>query len=279
VRLVDIGLSLPPASVRVLERADVAGLIPVPGPRSDKYTRGVVGVAAGSSSYPGAGVLCTGSAVRSGAGMVRYAGTAAEHVRSRWPEAIVTDGGPSSAGRVQAWVVGPGIGTDSAAGSLLREILATDVPVLVDADGLTLVAREPSLVRDRSAPTVLTPHDREFERIFGPVGDDRIGAARRAAADLGAIVLLKGNATVVASAAGTVHVNPTGTTWLATAGSGDVLSGLGGSLLAGGLDPALAAAAAAYLHGLAGRIAAAGAPTSAAAVLEALPAAFRTVLT
>lgn len=278
VRVVDIGLALPAPAVRVLDRADVAAAIPVPGDRSDKYTRGVAGVAAGSAAYPGAGVLCTGSAVRGGAGMVRYAGSAADHVRSRWPEAVVTDGGPGSAGRVQAWVVGPGIGTDDDAAALLREVLATDVPVLVDADGLTLVAKRPELVRDRAAPTVLTPHDREFERIAGPVGADRIGAARRAAADLGATVLLKGNATVVAAPTGEVYVNPTGTTWLATAGSGDVLSGLGGALLAGAVEPTLAAACAAYLHGLAGRLAAAGAPTTAAGVLDALPAAFRAVL-
>ena len=127
----------------------------------------MVGVAAGSSTYPGAGVLSTGSAVRGGAGMVRYAGGAAEHVRARWPEAVVTEGKPSEAGRVQAWVVGPGIGTDDAAAGLLRDVLGQDVPVLVDADGLTLLAREPELVRSRTAPTVLTPHDREFERVPG----------------------------------------------------------------------------------------------------------------
>ena len=279
VRLVDIGLGphLPPPEVRVLDRADVAGLLPRPGPWDDKYTRGVAGVAAGSATYPGAGVLCTGAAVRGGAGMVRYAGTAAEHVRSRWPEAVVTEGRPSEAGRVQAWVVGPGIGTDDAAAELLRDVLGTDVPVLVDADGLTLVARRPELVRDRTAATVLTPHDREFERIAGPVGDDRVGAARRAAADLGAVVLLKGNATVVVGPDGPAYVNTTGTPWLATAGSGDVLSGLGGALLAGGLPPVLAAAAAAHLHGLAGRLAADGVTTTAAGVLDALPAALRAV--
>jgi ADP-dependent NAD(P)H-hydrate dehydratase / NAD(P)H-hydrate epimerase len=275
VRLVDIGLGpyLPPAAVRVLDDADAALLLPRPGPRDDKYTRGVTGVAAGSATYAGAGVLCTGAAVRGGAGMVRYAGTAAEHVRARWPEAVVTEGRPSEAGRVQAWVVGPGIGTDDAAAELLRDVLGTDVPVLVDADGLTLVAREPDLVRGRSAATVLTPHDREFERIAGPVGADRIGAARRAAADLGATVLLKGNATVVAGPDGAAYVNSTGTPWLATAGSGDVLSGLGGALLAGGLPPPLAAAVAAHLHGLAGRLAAGGVTTTAAGVLDALPAA------
>jgi ADP-dependent NAD(P)H-hydrate dehydratase / NAD(P)H-hydrate epimerase len=275
VRLIDIGLHLPAPDLCVLEPADVARLVPVPGPADDKYTRGVVGVAAGSSTYPGAGVLCTGSAVRGGSGMVRYAGSAAEHIRSRWPEAIVTEGKPSEAGRVQAWVVGPGIGTDDAAADLLRDVLAQDVPVLVDADGLTLLATEKVLVRRRTAPTVLTPHDREFERIAGPVGADRVGAARRAAADLGVTMLLKGNATVVAEPTGRAYVNTTGTPWLATAGSGDVLSGLGGALLAGGLEPGLAAAVAAYLHGLAGSIAAGGASTTASGILDAVPAALR----
>lgn len=277
VRLVDLGLDLPEPDLRVLEPADVAALLPVPGPRDDKYTRGVVGVAAGSSVYPGAGVLCTGSAVRGGAGMVRYAGTAAEQVRARWPEVVVTDGRPGEAGRVQAWVVGPGIGTDGAAAGLLRDVLAQDVPVLVDADGLTLLAEDPGLVAGRTAPTVLTPHDREFERVAGPVGDDRVGATRRAAAELGVTLLLKGNATVVAGPDGRAYVNPTGTPWLATAGSGDVLSGLGGALLAGGLDPVLAAALAAYLHGRAGAIAAEGTSTTAGGVLAALPAVFREV--
>jgi len=277
VRLIEIGLDLPDPDVRVLEWGDVRGLVPVPGPEDDKYTRGVVGVAAGSSTYPGAGVLCTGSAVRGGAGMVRYAGAAADQVRDRWPEVVVTEGKPGEAGRVQAWVVGPGIGTDDAAADLLRDVLAQDVPVLVDADGLTLVAKDKDLLRRRTAPTVLTPHDREFERIAGPVGADRVGAARRAAADLGVTMLLKGNATVVADPGGAVWVNPTGTPWLATAGSGDVLSGLGGALLAGGLEPGAAAAVAAYLHGLAGAIAAAGATMTAAGVLDALPEAFRSL--
>jgi hydroxyethylthiazole kinase-like uncharacterized protein yjeF len=281
LRLVDIGLApyLPPASVRVLERADVAALLPAPGSASDKYTRGVVGVVAGSALYSGAAVLATGGAARGGAGMVRYAGTAPDAVRARWPEVVVAPPPPSRAGRVQAWVAGPGIGTDEAAGALLADVLASDVPVLVDADGITLLAADPAALRRRPAPTVLTPHDREFERLAGPVGPDRIGAARRAAADLGAVVLLKGNRTVVAAPDGTAYVNPTGTPWLATAGSGDVLSGLGGALLAGGVEPALAAAGAAYLHGLAGRRAAAGVPTTASAVLDALPDALRAVLT
>ncbi len=284
VRLVDIGLGphLPEARVRVLDPADVADLVPMPDARDDKYTRGVVGVVAGSAHFSGAAVLSAGAAVRGGAGMVRYAGSAAPYVRARWPEAIVSEGRPSEAGRVQCWVAGPGISSGDDGAALLREVLGTDVPVLVDATGLALLAdalaADPDLLRRRAAPTVLTPHDREFAKLAGEVGADRIGAARRAAAQLGAVLLLKGNATVVASPDGAVYVNPTGTAWLATAGTGDVLSGLGGALLGGGLEPAAAAAAAAYLHGLAGRLAADGAPTSAAAVLEAVPAALRTVL-
>ncbi len=281
VRLVDIGLRpfLPAPRLHVLDPADVAELVPRPGPRDDKYTRGVVGVVAGSAQYPGAGVLCTGAAVRGPAGMVRYVGSAADPVQLRWPEAVVSAGRPAEAGRVQAWVVGPGIGTGEASAALLREVLASDVPVLVDADGLTLLAADPDLVRRRQHPTVLTPHDREFARIAGEVGPDRVGAARRAAADLGAVVLLKGNATIVADPDGTAYANPTGTPWLATAGSGDVLSGLGGALLAAGLRPSSAAAAAAYLHGIAGRLAADAGPTSAGGVLDALPAALRGVRT
>jgi NAD(P)H-hydrate repair Nnr-like enzyme with NAD(P)H-hydrate dehydratase domain len=123
----------------------------------------------------------------------------------------------------------------------------------------------------------LTPHDREFARLFGDVGDNRLGAVRRAAASIGATVLLKGNATVVAAPDGVAYTNPTGTPWLGTAGSGDVLSGLIGSLLASGLPAPLAAASAAFVHGVAGQRAAADGPPSALDVLDSLRAALRTV--
>ncbi len=279
VVLVDIGLAphLPAPGTRVLGAADVRQLLPVPGPGDDKYTRGVAGVVAGSPTYGGAAVMCVGAALHTGAGMVRYAGRAADAVRARWPEAVVSDGRPGQAGRVQAWVVGPGLGVDEEGAGLLREVLATDVPVLVDADGITLLAAEPDLVRRRSAPTVLTPHDREFARVAGEVGGDRIGAAKRAAAELGATVLLKGNATVVAAPDGPAYVNRTGTPWLASAGTGDVLSGCIGALLAAGLPAPEAAACGAYLHGDAGRLAADGAPTTAVGVLTALAAARRSL--
>ena len=205
VRLVDIGLldELPPVDVHVLERADVAAVLPTPGALDDKYTRGVVGVVAGSAKYGGAGVLATGSALAGGAGMVRYAGGAPEQIRARYPEVVVHEAPPGEL-RVQSWVVGPGMGTDDAAHRLVAEVLGSDVLVIADADAITVLSEDPALLRDRSAVTVLTPHDREFERIAGPVGSDRIGAARRAAADLGAVVLLKGNTTVVAAPDGAV---------------------------------------------------------------------------
>jgi len=192
-------------------------------------------------------------------------------VRAAWPEAIVTDGRPADAGRVQAWVVGPGMGTDDDARSVLAEVLATDLPVLVDADGLTMLADDPAAVRDRTAPTLLTPHDREFARFGSDVGADRVGAARELAARLGCAVLLKGEATVVADSDGTAFVNSTGTPWLATAGTGDVLSGIAGALLAAGLPAAEAGAVAAHLHGRAGRLAAARGPLLAGDLVRRLP--------
>ena len=198
---------------------------------------------AGSSTYPGAAVLCTGAAVAATSGMVRYSGSAHGEVLSHWPE-VVASPTPAAAGRVQAWVVGPGLGTDESGAAALWFALDTDLPVLIDADGLTILAAHPDLLASRRAPTVLTPHAGEFARLAGaPPGDDRIGATRKLADALGATVLLKGNVTVVADPGGSVYLNPAGQSWAATAGSGDVLSGIIGALLAAGLPPAEAAAA------------------------------------
>jgi ADP-dependent NAD(P)H-hydrate dehydratase / NAD(P)H-hydrate epimerase len=272
IRLVDIGLGpwLPEARIHVLEGDDVALALSEPGPTDDKYTRGVVGVVAGSPQYPGAGVLATGAARYGGAGMVRYLGHAQDAVRARYPEIVAHPDTKPSDVQVQSWVVGPGIGTDDDALALLADVLSTDLPVVLDADAITLMSRDPDLVRGRGAPTVLTPHDREFARFAGEPGPDRIASACRAAADFGATVLLKGNATIVADPDGRAYVNPTGTPWLATAGSGDVLSGLIGSLLATGQSALLAAAVGAYLHGVAGQLAAASGPPTAADVLRAV---------
>jgi hydroxyethylthiazole kinase-like uncharacterized protein yjeF len=281
LRFVDIGLAahLPDPSTFVLEAVDVAELLPVPGAADDKYTRGVVGVVAGSAAYPGAGVLTTGAAIHGGAGFVRYAGSAADAIRARYPEVVVHEGATPSELRVQAWALGPGIGTDDAARALLTDVLSTDVPVIVDADGISVLASDVEPLRARTAPTVLTPHDREFARIADGPSADRLASARAAAAALGATVLLKGNATVVAAPDGRAWVNRTGTPWLGTAGSGDVLSGLIGALLASGVEAPLAAAAGAFVHGVAGQVAAADGPPSSADVLGALRRALHLVET
>lgn len=279
VRLVDIGLELPvEPELEALQHEDVARLLPVPGAESDKYRRGVVGIAAGSARYPGAAVLAVSGALRGGAGAVRYVGPAGDAVIARFPETLVSDQGPKHAGRVQAWVVGPGAGDDAAT---VAEVLAADVPVLIDADGLRLADAE--VVRGRRAPTLMTPHAGEAAALLGvergEVEGGRLTAVRELARRYGATVLLKGSTTLVAdSGGGAVRVNPTGTGWLATAGSGDVLSGLGGSLLAAGLSAVDAGSAGAYLHGLAGRLAADGAPVGAHDVADAVPGAWRNVL-
>lgn len=280
LRVVDIGLdaTLPDAEVQVLEAADVAALLPTPGPADDKYTRGVTGLVAGSAAYPGAGVLATGAAADGGAGMVRYAGSAPDAIRARYPEVVVHAEAPPSELRVQAWVIGPGVGTDDSARAVLADVLSTDVPVIVDADAITLLGQSPELLAGRSAPTVLTPHDREFARIADGPSADRIGSARAAARELGATVLLKGDSTVVAAPDGRAWVNRTGTPWLGTAGSGDVLSGLIGSLLASGLEPPLAAAVGAYVHGVAGQLAATAGPPTSADVLHSLRAALHHIV-
>jgi len=290
VQLVDIGLAaagvLPAASVEALQSADVGRLIPGPDARSDKYSRGVVGVVAGSDRYSGAAVLAVGGALRGGIGMVRAVTehAVAEVIRRTWPEAVVTEldpggGDPREAGRVQAWVIGPGGGTDAVARTRLEAVLDTDLPVLVDADGLTVLTGLGGLSSGARSNTLLTPHAGELARLLDMEREDveaaRLDTVRRAADTLGATVLLKGSTTLVAAPGDetAVRVNATGTPWLAAAGTGDVLAGLAGALLAGGLSPLHAGSAAAYLHGLAARIAADAGPPTASDVLAALPAA------
>ncbi|MFI2370623.1 NAD(P)H-hydrate dehydratase [Streptomyces sp. NPDC018833] len=283
VRLVGIGIEehLPSVpDLEALQHADVARMLPLPAAESDKYRRGVVGIVAGSARYPGAAVLAVAGALRGGAGAARYVGPAADAVIARFPETLVHAGPPGRAGRVQAWVVGPGIGED---GDAVREVLASDVPVLVDADGLRLL--DAAAVRDRAAPTLMTPHAGEAAALLGVAREEvesaRLASVRELAVRFGATVLLKGSTTLVADADGRrspVRVNPMGTPWLATAGSGDVLSGLAGSLLAAGLDARDAGSAAAYLHGLAARLRVArGVPITASEVAATLPDAWRDV--
>jgi len=274
VELVDIGLGATlhaTAAVRVPDAADVASWWPRPHAASDKYSRGVVGVATGSATYPGAAVLSVTGALAGPTGMVRYAGTADREVLRQHPSVVAVKR-VADAGRVQAWVCGSGLGTGDDARTELRSVLATSVPVLLDADALTLlVDGQHATGLRRDAPLVITPHDREFARLAGEdPGADRAGSALRLAAWINAVVLLKGDRTIVATPGGEVWANPTGSADLATAGSGDVLAGLLGSLLAAGVPAEKAAVAAAYAHGLAGRRAGRGGPATSADVAAAL---------
>jgi hydroxyethylthiazole kinase-like uncharacterized protein yjeF len=281
IELVPIGLRPPEPCLAALEPAAIGADWPVPGPYDDKYTQGVTGICAGSAAYPGAAVLCTGAAVAATSGMVRYAGTGAAQVLAHFPEVVAAET-VSLTGRVQAWVCGPGGGTDDAARERLSEILASDVPVVVDADALTVLSADPAPIIGRTAPTVLTPHAGEFARLTGAdPGPDRVAAVRDLAEKWRVTVLLKGRATLVAAPGRPVLVNEAGGSWAATAGAGDVLSGIIGALLAAGRDPSWAAAAAARAHALAANLAAhaggPGAPISATPLLHHLRPAIHTL--
>jgi hydroxyethylthiazole kinase-like uncharacterized protein yjeF len=285
VEFVDIGLGpyLPDPDASALTDADVAILLPRPGAASDKYRRGVVGIAAGSERYTGAAVLAVGGAIRAGAGMVRYAGVAepVAQVRARWPETVITTLAPGEGidevGRVQAWVLGPGLGTDERSLAIARSVLASDVPVLMDADALTMAAEDRTLLR-RAAPMLITPHAGELSRLLdvprARIEARRLEHVRRAAAELGVTVLLKGSTTLVAEEGRPVRINSTGSPWLATGGTGDVLAGLAGALLAAGLSGYDAASCAAYLHGIAGQCG----PLAAGDVVEAIPETARSIM-
>lgn len=221
-------------------RPPMGGLDLDPGAASDKYSGGVVGICAGSEAYRGAAVLCTTGAVRATSSLVRYVGEGREEVVRALPE-VIAHRDVQSAGRVQAWVVGPGRGTGGAARAELAQLLDRPEPLVIDADALTLLARHRCLrqqLRQRGARTLLTPHAGEFRRLAESVSAgipdpavDRLGAARALARELGCAVLLKGRRTVLAHDQ-RIHITDAGSSWGATAGSGDVLAGIAGAWLA-----------------------------------------------
>ena len=277
LEFVDIGLAdyLPqPAEAESLQQADLAALLPVPGRAVDKYRRGVVGVACGSAKYPGAALLSVGGALRSGVGAVRYVGPVevTANVTAAHPEVLLGDG------RVQAWTVGCGLDRETSGSVVIlhRLLKLTEIPLLIDAEGLAMLDKHGlKQLAKRTAPTVLTPHAGEAAALLeverAEVEARPLASVRELVARTGATVLLKGPTTVIAGPdRRTVRVNPTGTPVLATAGSGDVLAGLIGGLLAAGLDPVDAAGAGSYLHGLAGRIAAGHGPIAAGDLIPAL---------
>ena len=211
---------------------------PTPGARSDKYSGGVVALAAGSNTYPGAGILCATAAVRATPSMVRFIGD--NSITSLLPE-LVCHPDVASAGQAQAWVVGPGRGTDAAAATELRKVLAQDLPTVLDADALTLLARNTSLRQQvtKHPMTILTPHEGEFIRLyeatFGSAPDASAGwgtALHELAEELDSIILLKGRLTRVTAPGQPLYSFNAGHSFAATPGSGDVLSGILGAVMA-----------------------------------------------
>lgn len=268
--LVDIGLDgdLAEPSLEAVEPSDghlVARHL-FTGEVSHKYTRGVVGVAAGSAQYAGAAHLCVAGAQAGPAGMVRFLGDDEldRRVVDRAPEVVAA----TEPHRCQAWVVGPGTGDD--ARERLEVVLDQGVPVVVDADALAVL---PGSV---PVPALLTPHAGELARMLDvdreTVEARPLAHVREAAERWSCTVLLKGERTLVATPGRPTRVNLTGTRWLGTAGSGDVLAGLAGSLLAAGLDQHDAGSVAAFLHGAAGQRANPGGPFTATDVAAVLPA-------
>lgn len=299
VQVVPLGIEagLPWPALQRLETGDLAALLPHPGRRAHKYSRGVLGVVAGSATYPGAAVLACRGALAAGVGMVRYLGPpeAADLVRQACPEVVCSTGSVADA-HVQAWLVGSGL-DDSDEQQLQRARDAADsgLPTIADAGAL------PALPDVLAPQVILTPHAGELaallKRLEVPLDRPAVEAAtlnavRRAAGLTEATVLLKGATTLVASPFQDFYSQAEGTPWLATAGSGDVLAGVIGALLAQlgadvgrfgdrGIDPdarwAAIAAMAASLHGRAGTLASGGGPVTAGAIAGSIPEVIRTL--
>jgi hydroxyethylthiazole kinase-like uncharacterized protein yjeF len=273
VTVADIGIGVEAVAAGITEPSDVAAWLPVRKPSTHKWEVGGVMVVGGTTGMTGAPMFVSHAAMRAGAGIVwcgmpgdaaAAAGSGTEVITvalpatpegsldSRAAAAVLRD-----LGRFGAVVIGPGLGGHEGAQTAVSQLVAdAPVPMVLDADGLNALRGDLSPLRVRhtmlTSATVLTPHDGEYARLVGePPGVDRIDSARRLATAADAVVLLKGSATVIAEPGpeGRVAVNTTGGPWLATAGTGDVLSGIVGAFLARGMGAFEAAAAAAWVHG------------------------------
>jgi ADP-dependent NAD(P)H-hydrate dehydratase / NAD(P)H-hydrate epimerase len=283
-----------------VEASDVARLLPIRPPDTHKRASGVVLVVSGSRRMTGAPVLVARGAYGMGAGLVTVAvpESILPVVQAGVAEAtfLPLPEGPAGALVDKAWealvdrldefdvvAVGPGLSTDEQAQALIRRLVAESrVPLVLDADGINAFAGRPGELAARSAPAIITPHMGEFARLFemptGDILDDRVGFVRKAAAETTCVVLLKGSRTLIATPQGDVRINIDATPALASAGTGDVLTGATAAMLARGLAPVDAATVAAFVHALAGSMA--GDPTAgalASEVARALPEVVRSV--
>jgi NAD(P)H-hydrate epimerase len=294
VVVADIGIAIPAVDVHMAEAHDVARVLPSRTRSGHKRSNGSIALLAGSVGMSGAAMLCAQAAMRTGAGYVTL-GTTVEVARAAdvvLPEVLkraLWDGNGMSAvalerfadviDRADSLAIGPGLRDKAGQRALVERVLQTvSVPVVVDADGLNVLAGHIGSLVERDMPTVITPHPGELARLVdSTVGDiqrDRLRASSDAARELGCVVLLKGFRTVVASPDGRAVVIPRGGPELATAGTGDVLCGIVTTLLGQGLDPWDAAWVGSYVHGLSGEIAArgvAGRGVAAWDVAEAVP--------
>jgi NAD(P)H-hydrate epimerase len=296
VRVVDIGFpdDLLPDALGVVEPSDVAPLLPVRASDAHKKASGTLVVVAGSRSMTGASRLIARAAGRLGAGYVVLAVPASTlaAVQAVLTETIFlplpeTDAGTVAgsalgtvldrAGDADALAIGPGLSTDPETGGFIRDLIReAPVPLVLDADGLNAFAGDPEALVSRKSDAVLTPHLGELARLLGDRADrprDRLASARELATRTGAVAVVKGTRSVIARPEGDARINPTGSAYLATAGTGDVLTGVIGALLARGVDPFSAAWSGAYVHGLAGIFAGRdrGEGTVAGDVAERLP--------
>ncbi|WP_341684441.1 NAD(P)H-hydrate dehydratase [Nocardia farcinica] len=290
LRYVDVGLAPLPTEpvVRRLDVRDIAARWPVPARTAHKYSRGVLGVVAGSDTYPGAAVLACLGAVAAAAGIVRFIGPpgVTNHVLARVPESV------PAAGRVQAWLLGSGVIDDPGQEAAIDEALGSGQPCVVDAGALDDCTRR-RLAGDRRAPAdriLLTPHAGELSRLLDIVGAPAaredvearpLHHGRVLAQAIDATVLVKGPTTIVVPPNGQVASQAEAPAWLATAGAGDVLAGVAGALMSAGLSALDAGEISAFIHGRAAARAhryRGHGPLTATSVAEHLPAAIGEVL-
>ena len=275
IDLADIGIPVHDCAAFLPTARDVRGVLPDIEPDTHKYRVGALGIVAGSHGMSGAAILAARAAIRAGAGLVMlgvassslsvFEDAVTEAIKVPLPEsegqldAKSVDEFADRLQKCRALAIGPGIGRGPRAVSLVRRALDVDLPLLIDGDGLwglaEVMKEEPDVLASRNAPSVLTPHTGEFTFLTGrEPAVDRVSDVRDRAAEWGAVVHLKGRRAITASPSGLVWVNPTGNPGAATAGSGDVLTGITSSLMAQGMMPDGAMWAGAFIHGMAADI-------------------------